>query len=937
VTRGRPFDGGDDGRAGSGFLRAGTATVFLARATTDGTPGPRTRVVTLEAPALLAFEVAPAGWQWALGPGLRCDLVSAAEVDEAEVRQAARRTVEALGELLQPAAIPPAEQVVRLGPRPAFVAEGRSAMVEAAAWARPVEGNPSLLGVKVPDVGVPLPPRLALAGARYTVVAAEPLDEIPMARLVAGVAWLLQRGADEVVRQDADRQAREAGQAVDAPAVDRAAELQGVRLLAAAMGDGTAGTGPRAGDPLVAAIALVAAEHGAVVAEPTGGLRGREGVDAVRAVAQASRLFVRRVGLVGTWWVRAASAILAFEEDGTPRALVPAGDGLELVDAATGERRPVDATVAATLLDTGFVFARSLDDPAVDGRSLARIAGRHRRRAVVATVGWALVLALVGLAVPLASGVVFGEIIPESDRRRLWMLVLVLVLAALATLPLQLMFTVSRTRLEAPAALDVQRGVWGRVLRGPSRVIADYGAGDVANRVGGLEALRDPVDQAVLAQVPTLLSGLVAGFVLFHYDASLALIGLAVALAALLVAVALARVTARRQRVVAEASGEVNGFLLQVLFAIPKLRVAAAESRAFLAWAERFRNSVGARLNGATANQSTFASLIPTLGSLGLFTGVALLGPGELSVGTFMAFQTTYGLFVAGVGTTAGATSTTMQHRPLFDRAVELAQVPLESSTDRADPGPLRGAVAFAGVTFRYQPTTRPVLDDLSFRIEPSEMVAIAGHSGCGKSTIMRILLGFETPEQGSVLFDDQDLTSLDVDAVRRQLGVVLQDGQLVPGTVHENLAGVATLSERECWELAEVVALADDIREMPMGMDTVVSLTGGAFSGGQRQRMLIARALAARPRILLLDEATSALDNVTQRVITHNLAQLGMTRIVVAHRLSTMVDADRILVVERGRIVEQGSYAELMAHRGAFHALASRQVLDEPHVEARS
>jgi ABC-type bacteriocin/lantibiotic exporter with double-glycine peptidase domain len=231
-------------------------------------------------------------------------------------------------------------------------------------------------------------------------------------------------------------------------------------------------------------------------------------------------------------------------------------------------------------------------------------------------------------------------------------------------------------------------------------------------------------------------------------------------------------------------------------------------------------------------------------------------------------------------------------------------------------------------VTFRYVATQRPVLEELSLRIEPGELVALAGHSGCGKSTIIRILLGFERPEQGSVLFDDKDLSSLDVEAVRRQMGVVLQDGQLLPGTVGDNISGVASLSVAEQWELAEVVALADDIRAMPMRLDTPVMLNGGAFSGGQRQRLCIARALAARPRILLLDEATSALDNITQRVITDNLAQLGMTRVLVAHRLSTMVGADRILVLEGGRLVEQGTYDQLMASRGRFFTLAERQVL---------
>jgi ABC-type bacteriocin/lantibiotic exporter with double-glycine peptidase domain len=328
------------------------------------------------------------------------------------------------------------------------------------------------------------------------------------------------------------------------------------------------------------------------------------------------------------------------------------------------------------------------------------------------------------------------------------------------------------------------------------------------------------------------------------------------------------------------------------------------------------------------ARQILFGSMIPTLGSLGLFTGVTLIGPSSIAVDVFVAFQTTFNLFVAGVVSALGAAGAVLPLRPALHRAIELTREMPESSPEGSSHGELRGAVGFAAVTFRYQPTMRPVLEEMTFRVEPGEMVAIAGPSGSGKSTIMRLLLGFEQPEQGSVLFDDQHLTSLDVAAVRRQLGVVLQNGELIPGTVHENIGGVASLTEPEAWELAEVVALADDIRAMPMGMSTVVTLNGGAFSGGQRQRLLIARALAARPRILLLDEATSALDNVTQRVIMRNLAQLGMTRIVVAHRLSTMVDADRILVVHAGRVVEEGTFEELVARGGMFQRLASRQML---------
>jgi ABC-type bacteriocin/lantibiotic exporter with double-glycine peptidase domain len=265
---------------------------------------------------------------------------------------------------------------------------------------------------------------------------------------------------------------------------------------------------------------------------------------------------------------------------------------------------------------------------------------------------------------------------------------------------------------------------------------------------------------------------------------------------------------------------------------------------------------------------------------------------------------------------------------PVFERTRPIFEAHPEVDSSKASPGALSGAIELEHVTFRYDAEGPLVTDDVTFQVKAGEYIALVGPSGSGKSSIMRLLLGFELPESGAISFDSCDLATLDVEAVRRQIGVVLQSARLTPGSVYSNIAGSFGISAEDAWEAAERAGLADDIRAMPMGMETIVSEGGGTFSGGQKQRLIIARALAAKPKVLLFDEATSALDNATQQTVTDSLGQIDVTRIVIAHRLSTIVGADRIVVLDRGKVIQIGSYADLILEPGLFAELAARQIV---------
>lgn len=362
---------------------------------------------------------------------------------------------------------------------------------------------------------------------------------------------------------------------------------------------------------------------------------------------------------------------------------------------------------------------------------------------------------------------------------------------------------------------------------------------------------------------------------------------------------------------------------------LPKLRVAAAENYAYAAWAGEFARSrelqqqVG-RVKNLTA---VLGAVYLPLCSLLMFMLLAGPAHGSLSAADFLTFNTSMTMLLTSVTQITGAFVSAAAALPMFEEIRPVLDATPEVRVASTRPGVLSGAIEARRLSFRYADDGPLVLDDVSFAIRPGEFVAIVGPSGCGKSTLLRLLIGFDRPVSGSVLYDGQDLGALDQSAVRRQCGVVLQHAQPFTGSVLDCICGTEPYTPDEAMEAAEMAGLAEDIRRMPMGLHTLVA-GSGAISGGQRQRLMIAQALIRRPRILFFDEATSALDNATQRTVIESTKALNATRVVIAHRLSTVLDADRVIVMENGRVAEQGPPARLLADTGGrLHELVRRQL----------
>jgi ATP-binding cassette subfamily C protein len=417
---------------------------------------------------------------------------------------------------------------------------------------------------------------------------------------------------------------------------------------------------------------------------------------------------------------------------------------------------------------------------------------------------------------------------------------------------------------------------------------------------------------------------------LFVIDPKLALAATLLVVVAGSVAAMAAYAGLQRQRKVAELDGKIGGLLLQLLGGIAKLRVTGSENRAFGVWAKLFARRRDADLGAERVNLrvSVFQGSFPIVCSMVLFWMLSGEGGQKLSTGQFLAFSSAFGVFLAAILDVIETALQSLSVVPMYERAKPILVAPVESQGKSDVRTAIRGALELTHVSFRYETAGPLIVDDVSFRIEANQFVAIVGPSGSGKSTLLRILLGFEECSEGGVFYDGQALSQLDVRSVRQQTGVVLQNSRVMAGDIFTNIVGNTGLGIDEAWRAARGAAFDKDIESMPMGMHTVIAQGGGTLSGGQRQRLLIARALASEPKILFFDEATSALDNMTQSQVSKSLEALRVTRIVIAHRLSTIEHADKIVVLERGRIVQMGSFSELMRVEGTFRQLALRQTI---------
>ncbi|MCQ4079533.1 NHLP bacteriocin export ABC transporter permease/ATPase subunit [Streptomyces sp. RB6PN25] len=696
-------------------------------------------------------------------------------------------------------------------------------------------------------------------------------------------------------------------------------------------GRGAAGTTEGADGTTLAACRLVGAAAGVEVSAPPAGGAADERTNPVERIALHSRFRTRVVRLTGAWWREHTGPLLGHRAGtGSPVALLWRRGGYEAVNPTTGRRTRIGKANADEFEPRAVMFYRPLPEEPLSAWGLLRFSLRGTGKDVRNLVLGAVVAVALGALVPIATGQVLGVYVPNAEHDLIVQTALALVATTVVSAAFMLLENVAILRMEGRIEATLQPAVWDRLLRLPTKFFAGRSTGELASAAMGISAIRRVLSgiSSVAAQACTV--GAVNFALLMFYSPSLTLVALGVLLVSAAVFLGMGLWQLRYQRRLIALSNKLNNQAFQSLRGLPKLRVAAAESFAYAAWAREFAESreLQQRVGRIKNLNTVFNAVYLPFCTLLMFALLAGPARGALSASGFLTFNTAVTMMLTSATQLTGALISAASVLPLFEQLKPVLDETPEVPGGNVAPGQLAGEIEARHLSYRYSDEAPLVLDDVSFTVRPGEFVAIVGNSGCGKSTLLRLLIGFDRPTGGSVLYDGQDLAALDQTAVRRQCGVVLQNAQPHSGSILDSICGSEMYSLDEAWEAAAMAGLAEDIKRMPMGMHTVLSDGGSTISGGQRQRLMIAQALIRRPRILFFDEATSALDNETQRVVIDSTRQLRATRIVIAHRLSTVMDADRVIVMADGRIAQQGPPAELLADAGGlFHALVRRQL----------
>lgn len=645
-----------------------------------------------------------------------------------------------------------------------------------------------------------------------------------------------------------------------------------------------------------------------------------------------SGIMRRSIQLEKGWYKDAFGAMLAVKkDDGSVVALIPdRASGYSYLDISSGKRVRIGRANEGMFEREALAFYRPFPLKSLHAADLVRYMVQSLSISDFVMLGLAAAaVAVAGLFTPMIHKLIFSDVAESGSIRLLTAAAVFLICVNVSVLLMTSMKELLLARINTKLSLSVQAAAMMRILSLPADFFKKYSAGELSARVQQISSLCDMMVSGFLSTGLTSLCSMIYIVQIFAYAPALALPALGVLLVTVAFTVLSAAMQTKLGSMQMQLGAKENGLAYALITGVQKIKLSGAQMRAFARWADIYAQ--GARI--------LYDPPVLIKVNTAIQTGISLAGTiilyyaavkSQVSVADYYAFYTAYGMVSGAFLSLAAVTTMFSRLKPVMEMVEPILEAVPEVSEGKRVISRLSGGIELNNVSFRYQENMPYVVDNLSLKIRPGQYVAIVGATGCGKSTLMRLMLGFETPERGAVYYDGKDLASMDLKSLRRKIGVVMQNGKLFSGDIYSNITISAPwLSIDEAWHAAELAGIAEDIRQMPMGMHTLISEGSGGVSGGQRQRLMIARAVAPKPKILMFDEATSALDNLTQKTVSESLDRLKCTRIVIAHRLSTIRHCDRIIVLDGGRIVEDGTYDTLIAQNGRFAQLVARQRLD--------
>ena len=654
--------------------------------------------------------------------------------------------------------------------------------------------------------------------------------------------------------------------------------------------------------------------------------------DQMEYLCRPNGIMYRSVKLEKGWYRDAVGVMLGKLKTGEIVALVPDKLGrYGFFDQNTQKKVKLNRKTQEQLEEDAYCFYRPFPLKKIGIPDLIRYILSTIDISVIAyVVGITLLATLIGMITPKITKLLFSDVLESQSLQLLLAVMVFYICTTLSTLLIQGIKALLMDRISTQLDVLVQAATMARVLSLPPAFFRQYNSGEITSRAQSVYSLCTTLVQTFLSTGLTSVFSLLYITQVFAYAKELVIPALCVTFATLAFSVISSLVQMKLSQKQMIHSSKMSGMTYQIFTGIQKIKLSGSEKRVFSRWLNYYTEE--ARLTYGSPKFIMFNGVISSAISLvGTLVMYYFAIQSHVSVADYTAFNSAYGMLSGAIMSVAGIALTTANIKPILEMAKPIMEAEPEVSEEKPSLTRIFGGIELSHVSFRYEENAPLVIDDLSLKIHPGQYVAIVGKTGCGKSTLLRLLLGFERPQKGAVYYDGRDIASIDIRSLRKKIGVVTQDGKLFQGDIYSNIIIAAPhLSMEDAWKAAEIADIAEDIRKMPMGMHTIISEGAGGISGGQKQRLMIARAVAPNPKILMFDEATSALDNITQKKVSEALDSLKCTRVVIAHRLSTIKRCDRIIVLEGGKIIEDGTYGELLAQKGYFYELVERQRLDQ-------